>query len=79
MGDFSLDSVFICSGAVCVWFCFCEQTQGVSKKKSVPLRHVGPKGEVKYSLHLFLTTALDGVSCRRHAPAVLYPRGKDPR
>jgi hypothetical protein len=32
-----------------------------------------------YSTYSFLTSALDGVSGQRYAPAVLYPRGKEPR
>jgi hypothetical protein len=31
-----------------------------------------------YSSYSFTTSALDGVSGHRHAPAALYPRGKDP-
>jgi hypothetical protein len=34
--------------------------------------------EMMYSSYSFKTSALDGVSGRRHAPAALYPRGKDP-
>jgi hypothetical protein len=41
-------------------------------------RHAGNKGERRYSFYSFTTSALDGVSSRRHAPASLYPRGKDP-
>jgi hypothetical protein len=36
-------------------------------------------GERIYSSYSFTTSALDGVSGQRHAPAALYPRGKDPR
>jgi hypothetical protein len=39
------------------------------KSKAVPLRHPGVKGEWSYSSYLFLTSALDGVSGQRHAPA----------
>jgi hypothetical protein len=40
-------------------------------------RYVGDKGERKYSFYSFLISALDGVSIQRHAPTLLYPRGKD--
>jgi hypothetical protein len=33
----------------------------------------------EYCSYSFLTSALDGVSGQRHAPAALYLRGKDPR
>jgi hypothetical protein len=50
------------------------------KSKSSPAtRHGGAWGESKYSSYSFLTSELDGVSGQRHAPAALYPRGKDPR
>jgi hypothetical protein len=32
-----------------------------------------------YSSHSFSTSAQDGASGQRHAPAALYPQGKDPR
>jgi hypothetical protein len=48
------------------------------KSKSVLLHHVGAKGERRYSSCSFLMSALDGASGQCHAPAVLYPRGKDP-
>jgi hypothetical protein len=35
-------------------------------------------GERMYSSYSFTTSALDGVSGQRHAPAALYPWGKDP-
>jgi hypothetical protein len=35
-------------------------------------------GERRYSSYSFTTSALDGVSGQHHAPAALYPRGKDP-
>jgi hypothetical protein len=34
---------------------------------------------MKYSSYSLSISALDGVSGQRHAPAALYPRGKDPR
>jgi hypothetical protein len=37
------------------------------------------QGEMIYSSYSFMTSALDGVSGQRHAPAALYPRAKDPR
>jgi hypothetical protein len=51
------------------------------KSKAVPAtRHGGTWGERRYSSYSYLTSALDGgVSGQRHAPAALYPRGKDPR
>ena len=39
--------------------------------------HEGPEGEQRYSYTLSLTSALDGVSGQRHAPAALPP-GKRP-
>jgi hypothetical protein len=36
-------------------------------------------GERRYSSYSFSTSALDGVSGQRHAPAALYPQRKDPR
>jgi hypothetical protein len=41
-------------------------------------RHEGAWGERRYSSYSFSTSALDGVSGQRHAPAALYLRGKDP-
>jgi hypothetical protein len=46
------------------------QTGGWVKVKAVPL----PKSERRYISYSFSTSALDGVSCQHHAPAVLYPR-----
>jgi hypothetical protein len=40
--------------------------------------HADAKGERKYSSS-FLNSTVDGVSGQRYAPAVLYPREKDPR
>jgi hypothetical protein len=48
-------------------------------KSSPATRHGGAWGERKYSSYSFSTSALDGVSGQRHAPAAFYPRGKDPR
>jgi hypothetical protein len=42
-------------------------------------RHPGAWWERKYSSCSFSTSALEVVSGQRHVPAVLYPRGKDPR
>jgi hypothetical protein len=36
------------------------------------------QGERNYSSYSFLTFAIDGLSGQRHAPAALYPPGKDP-
>jgi hypothetical protein len=41
-------------------------------------RHGGTWGERRYSSYSYLTSALDGVSGQRHAPAALYPLGKNP-
>jgi hypothetical protein len=54
----------------------------VSKKKEVKQSRYSPwrrMRERRYSSYSFTTSALDGVSGQRHAPAALYPRGKDPR
>jgi hypothetical protein len=37
------------------------------------------RGESTYTSYSFTISALDGVSGESHAPAALYPRGKDPR
>jgi hypothetical protein len=42
--------------------------------KAIPPRPASAKGERKYSSYSSLTSALDGVSGQRHAPAALYPR-----
>jgi hypothetical protein len=42
-------------------------------------RRLGRERQRRYSSYLFSTSALDGVSGQRHAPAVLYHRGKDPQ
>jgi hypothetical protein len=34
--------------------------------------------ERRYNSYSFMTSAQDGVNGQRHAPAALYPRGKDP-
>jgi hypothetical protein len=36
------------------------------------------RGERKHSSFSFLTSAVDGVSGQRHAPAALYPRERNP-
>jgi hypothetical protein len=41
-------------------------------------RHAGDKGKRMCSSCSFLTLASDGVSGQRHAPATLFPRGKNP-
>jgi hypothetical protein len=45
-----------------------------SKVKLFRYRHVGAKGDRKYSSYSFLISALDGVSSQRHASAALYPQ-----
>jgi hypothetical protein len=53
---------------------------GLSKSQSCSTtRHEGAWGERRCSSYSFTTSALDGVSGQRHAPAALYPRGRDPR
>jgi hypothetical protein len=37
------------------------------------------QGETVYTSYSFTTSALDGVSGQRHAPAALYPPRKDPQ
>jgi hypothetical protein len=49
------------------------------KQSSPATRHGDAWVEWFYSFYSFLTSALDGVSGQHHAPAALYPRGKDPR
>jgi hypothetical protein len=44
---------------------------------TTPPRRLRRRGERRYSSYTFMTLALDGDS--DHAPAALYPRGKDPR
>jgi hypothetical protein len=47
--------------------------------KAVPLHAMEALGgERKYNSYSFLTSAVDG-SGQPHAPAVIYPRGKNPR
>jgi hypothetical protein len=48
------------------------------KKSSPATRHGGAWGERRYSSYSFTTSALDGVSGQRHAPAALLPPGKGP-
>jgi hypothetical protein len=43
-------------------------------KSSPATRHGGAWGERRYSSYTFTTSALEGVSGQRHAPAALYPR-----
>jgi hypothetical protein len=52
----------------------------LKKKKAVPLHAMEALGgERRYSSYSFTTSEVEGVSGHRHAPAALYPRGKDPR
>jgi hypothetical protein len=48
----------------------------VKQSRYTPWMRLG--GE-EYSSYSFTTSALDGVNGQRHAPAALYPRGKDLR
>jgi hypothetical protein len=51
----------------------------ISKSRSNPTTHLWrPRGNRRYSSYSFMTSALDGVSGQRHAPAALYPQGKGP-
>jgi hypothetical protein len=53
----------------------------IIKKLKLKLSHYMPwrrLRERKYSSYSFSTSALDGASGQRHAPAALYSRGKDP-
>jgi hypothetical protein len=47
-------------------------------KSSPATRHGGAWGERRCSSYSFSTSALDGVSGQRHAPAALLPPGKGP-
>jgi hypothetical protein len=46
---------------------------------SVPLRHVGDKGEWRYSSYSFLTSALDGGEWSASRPGRSLSPEKDPR
>jgi hypothetical protein len=47
----------------------------VKLSRYTPWRRMGVR---RYSSYSYLTSALDGVSGQHHAPAALYPRGKNP-
>jgi hypothetical protein len=47
-------------------------------QRCLATRHAGDKRERKYSSYSFLTSALDGVSGQRHAPAAIYSRERTP-
>jgi len=47
---------------------------GVSKKVHPVTGHEAPEVEQEYSSILYLTSALDGVGCQRHAPGRFTPR-----
>jgi flagellar basal body-associated protein FliL len=51
-----------------------SSSKQVKHSHYTPGRHLGDR---KYSLYSFTTSALDGASGQHHAPAALYPRGKD--
>jgi hypothetical protein len=46
----------------------------ISKSKQFHNKPMEAQGGVMYSSYSFTTSAIDGVSGRRHAPAALYPR-----
>ena len=54
------------------------KTQNKKVKGKVQPRtgHEGPEGEQRYSFTFSLTSALDGMGCQRHTPAVLPPAKK---
>jgi hypothetical protein len=71
---------------VCVCVCVCAEynEQAITyvhflKKSSPATRHAGAWRERRYSSYSFLTSALDGVSGQRHAPAALFPGERTPR
>jgi hypothetical protein len=54
----------------------------IQLSKKLKLSHYTTRwrlGGRRYSSYSFLTWVLDAVSGQRHAPAALYPRGKDPQ
>jgi hypothetical protein len=53
--------------------------QEITKQSGPATCRGGAWGERRYSSYSLLTSALDSVSGQRHAPAALYPRGKDLR
>jgi hypothetical protein len=55
-----------------------SETVKLKKSRYTLWRHLGG-GERSYSSYSFTTSALDGMSGQRHAPAALYPQGMDPR
>jgi hypothetical protein len=57
-------------------FYVCKKSKKVKLSNYMPWRHKG--GEVQLLLILNLST-IWGVGGQHHAPAALYPRGKDPR
>jgi hypothetical protein len=50
-----------------------------AKQSSLTTYHEGTRRERRYRSYSFMTLALDVVGGQRHAPAALYPKGKDPR
>jgi hypothetical protein len=51
---------------------FCK----VKQSNNTPWRR---RGERRYSSYTFMTSTLEGMIGQRHAPAALYPRGKEHR
>jgi hypothetical protein len=62
----------------CRWRRWHSNMKGKVKYSSPATRHGGALVERRYSSDSFTTSTLDGVSDQCHAPAALYPRGKDP-
>jgi len=57
----------------------CLEELSKSKRKAVPLRHAGAKGEKRYSSYSFLTSALDGGEWSASRPGRALTPGKDPQ
>jgi hypothetical protein len=55
-----------------------KESSHVIKQSSPATRHGGAWGQRRYSSYSFLTSALDGVSGQRHAPAALFPGERTP-
>jgi hypothetical protein len=55
-----------------------EEQHFTSCKMQSHNTRIEAQGERRYSSYSFWTSAVDGVSCQRHASAALYPQGKTP-